>query len=73
MICYINRFHTVIMLYERLVEVTIRHDLRDRIRLLKNGRTYDQFLREIIGKFESDLKQPHNPSRIKKIKGDARK
>ena len=61
------------MPYERLVEVTIKHDLRDRIRVLKNGRTYDQFLREIIESTESELKKSQSSSRIKKIKEHAKR
>lgn len=36
--------------YNRLVNVFVRPDLRDEIRLLKRKKTYDEFLRNLIKK-----------------------
>lgn len=35
--------------YDRLVEVFVKSDLRDRIRTLKKEKTYDEYLRGIVG------------------------
>ena len=34
--------------YERLVEIFVKPDLRDEIRELKQGKTYDEFLRILV-------------------------
>ena len=34
--------------YERLVEIFVKSDLRDEIRELKQGQTYDEYLRVLI-------------------------
>jgi len=36
------------MKYQRLVEIYVKPDLRDRIKILKAGQTSDEFLRDLI-------------------------
>lgn len=40
--------------YERLVELFVKSDLRDEIKQLKQGQTYDEFLRDLIKKSSSE-------------------
>ena len=35
-------------IHERASEITVKRDLRDQLRELKEGRSYDYFLREIL-------------------------
>lgn len=37
-------------MYERLVEIYVKPELRDKIRVLKEGLTYDQFLTKLLEK-----------------------
>ena len=43
--------------YSRLVEIFVKPDLRDEIRELKRGRTYDEFLRILI---KNEDRMPYN-------------
>jgi len=44
--------------YSRLVEIFVKPDLRDEIRELKQGRTYDEFLRILI---KNEDRMPNDP------------
>lgn len=56
------------MKYQRMVEVYVYPDLRDEIKRLKQGQTYDQFLRDLIKK-ESGSFPKRTDSRLSTKKG----
>ena len=48
--------------YDRLVNVFVRPDLRDAIRALKQEKTYDQFLRNLIKNSGKKSQRPDHTS-----------
>jgi len=47
--------------YQRLVEIYVKPDLRDKIKILKGGKTSDEFLRYLIEKREFGPMQEAKP------------
>lgn len=50
------------MKYLRLVELYVKPDLRDEIKILKGGQTSDEFLRDLI--FEREKKDFHKSRKL---------
>ena len=55
--------------YTRLVEVFVKPDLRDKIKLLKREQTYDEYLRVLIEKKEGPTNK--DPRTTSAKKGDS--
>ena len=52
------------MKYQRLVEIYVKPDLRDKIKILKGGLTSDEFLRDLLGKKEKSTPKTAQGGRL---------